>query len=149
MPVFLVAFDASDPGLDRLRTGPEAVASATKSLICTWRMFGHSVPHAAHPHHLRAIHPQGLDRRSASGSQPDHRRRVMAPREMVCPILQGCKQSRPRGPGLIVLQGVFRSGFENRKLIDSFQQTIELRHFGGLELTLSISGQELVKARRS
>ena len=48
-----------------------------------------------------------------------------------------------------MLQGVSGSGFENRELIDSFQQTIELRHFRSLELMLSISGQELVQARLS
>ena len=57
---------------------------------------------------------------------------------------QGCRHSHPRGSGLVMLQGVSGAGFENCELIDSFQQTIELRHFRGPELMLSISGQELV-----
>jgi hypothetical protein len=42
-----------------------------------------------------------------------------------------------------------RSGFENRKLIDSFQQAIELRHLRGIKLMLNISEQELVQPRLS
>ena len=44
----------------------------------------------------------------------------------------------------MMLQSVSGAGFENCELIDSFQETIELRHFRGPELMLSISGQELV-----
>ena len=38
----------------------------------------------------------------------------------------------------MMLQGVSGSGFENRKLIDSFQQTIELSRFRGRKLLLGI-----------
>jgi hypothetical protein len=48
-----------------------------------------------------------------------------------------------------MLQGVSGSGFENRKLIDSFEQAIKLTHFCGLELMLGISGQEFVQAHLS
>ncbi len=46
-------------------------------------------------------------------------------------------------------QGISGAGFENCELIDSVQQTIELTHFCGPELTLSITGQELIQARLS
>lgn len=45
-----------------------------------------------------------------------------------------------------MLQCVSGSSLEDRKLIDSFQQTIELRPFRAIESMLSILGQELVQA---
>jgi hypothetical protein len=50
-------------------------------------MFTHSVPHTAHPNHVRPIHPQRSDRRSASRRQPDDHRSVVAPGEMFGPIV--------------------------------------------------------------
>jgi hypothetical protein len=52
-----------------------------------WRVFTHSVPHTAHPNHLRPIHPQRPDRRSASRRQTDDRSSVVTPGEMVGPIV--------------------------------------------------------------
>ena len=46
-------------------------------------------------------------------------------------------------------QGLSGSGFENRDLIDSFEEAIKLRYFGGLELMLSIPGQEFVQSHLS
>jgi hypothetical protein len=57
------------------------------SLLCTWRVFAHRAPHAAQPNHLRPIHPQRLDRRSASRSQPIDHCSVVAPGEMVSPLV--------------------------------------------------------------
>ena len=64
-----------------------AVATATKSLFCMWRVFTHSVPHTAHANHLRPIHSKNRDRRSASRRQPGDHRCVVAPGEMVEPIV--------------------------------------------------------------
>jgi hypothetical protein len=91
-----------------------------------WRVFTHGMPHTSHPNHLRPIHPQRLYRRSAGRRQTDD------------------GHSQQRGSGRVMLQGVSGAGFENCELIDSFQQTIELREFRGPELMLNISGQELV-----
>jgi hypothetical protein len=48
-----------------------------------------------------------------------------------------------------MLQGVPGSGFEDRELIDSFEQAIEFSHFRALEVLLSISIQERIQASLS
>jgi hypothetical protein len=58
-----------------------------------WRVFTQSAPHTAHPNHLRPIHPQHRYGCPVSQCQSDNLRTVVAPREMVGPIiLVGMKQ---------------------------------------------------------
>jgi hypothetical protein len=45
-----------------------------------------------------------------------------------------------------MLQGVPGSGFENRELVDAFQQAIKFGDFRGRELLFGMSGQQRVHA---
>jgi hypothetical protein len=64
-----------------------------RSLSHMWRVFTQSAPHTAHPNQLRPIHPQRRHCCPASRCQSDNLRTVVAPREMVSPIIfVGMKQ---------------------------------------------------------